>query len=171
MEEVLTVLVRNIQDKKGIQDREKQEEGRYAFWKSCLLQETWNGSWMERAQQEGYYEPERRVSLHLLRIFPGVEQKKGKDATLNHFIVRNVTEEFFGREETDGSLLAVVRRSDCEWFLVFAQGGMGEAVSDYRTCLEQALSMRICIYIGKECAEKDLEERRRFLSWNAFGKK
>ncbi len=129
-----------------------------------LLQETWNGAWLERARQEGIYNPERRVCLHLLRIFPGVEQKT-RDVTLNHFIVRNVTEEFFEREESAGRLEAVVRRCDSEWFLIFEAGGMGESVSAYRQCLERTLSMRICIYIGRDCPEAELHERRKYLEW------
>lgn len=164
MEEVLAALVKDIRGRRQVLEKEDRKEKRHLFWKTYLLQETWNGAWLERARQEGIYNPERRVCLHLLRIFPGVEQKT-RDVTLNHFIVRNVTEEFFEREESAGRLEAVVRRCDSEWFLIFEAGGMGEAVSAYRQCLERTLSMRICIYIGRDCPEAELHERRKYLEW------
>ena len=164
MEEVLAALVKDIRGRRQVLEKEDRKEKRHLFWKTYLLQETWNGAWLERARQEGIYKPERRVCLHLLRIFPGVEQKT-RDVTLNHFIVRNVTEEFFEREESAGRLEAVVRRCDSEWFLIFEAGGMGEAVSAYRQCLERTLSMRICIYIGRDCPEAELHERRKYLEW------
>ena len=164
MEEVLAALVKDIRGRRQVLEKEDRKEKRHLFWKTYLLQETWNGAWLERARQEGIYKPERRMCLHLLRIFPGVEQKT-RDVTLNHFIVRNVTEEFFEREESAGRLEAVVRRCDSEWFLIFEAGGMGEAVSAYRQCLERTLSMRICIYIGRDCPEAELHERRKYLEW------
>lgn len=165
MEEELAELVKSVRSRNGGQNEEKREEKLYTFWNTYLLQGTWNSSWMERMQQEGFYEPERRVSLNLLRIFPGVEKEKTKNVTLNHFIVRNVTEEFFGQKEVCGELISVVRRSDWEWFLVFGEGGMGDSLPDYRACMERTLSMKICIYAGRDCPERELDERRKFLEW------
>lgn len=164
MEEVLADLAETIGARKGGRELQDRKERRHLFWKTYLRQETWNAAWLERAQQEGIYEPERKVCLHLLRIFPGAEQRT-RDVTLNHFIVRNVTEEFFEREESEGRLLAVVRRCDNEWFLVLAAEGRKNVVSDYQGCLERALSMKTCIYIGRECPEKELDERRKYLEW------
>lgn len=162
MEEVLAELARNIGARKRGREQENRKERQHLFWKTFLRQEAWNGAWMERAQQEGFYEPERRICLHLLRILPGVEQKS-RDATLDNFIVRNVTEEFFEREGAGETLYAVVRRCDCEWFLVLDAGGKEAVVSAYQRCMESALSMKICIYIGRDCPEKELAASRKYL--------
>lgn len=164
MEEVLAELTKSISAEKGGQEQEDRRERQRSFWKAFLRQETWNEAWMERARQEGIYEPERRVRLHLLRIVPGVEQKTG-DATLHNFIVRNVTEEFFDREESGGALYAVVRRRDYEWFLVLDAGGREDAIASYQQCMEKALSMKTCIYIGRDCRMKELGESRKYLEW------
>lgn len=164
MEEVLAELAKNVRTQKGAQELDDSRERRHLFWKTFLRQETWNAAWLDRALQEGIYEPERRVCLHLLRIFPDVEQKT-RDATLNNFIVRNVTEEFFDREKIRGTLYAVVRRCDCEWFLVLDAGVREDAVPAYQKCMEKALSMKSCIYIGRDCQEKELGESRKYLEW------
>lgn len=164
MEEVLVELAKDISTRKGGQEQENRKERQHLFWETFLRQETWNGAWLERAQQEGIYEPERRVCLYLLRIFPGVEQKT-RDAALNNFIVRNVTEEFFDQEENCGALYAVVRRCDYEWFLVLNGEGKENAVSAYQKCMEKVFSMGTCIYIGRDCLEKELGESRKYLEW------
>ncbi len=164
MEEVLSQLAKKVSAGKGGQEQENRKERQHLFWKSFLRQETWNAAWLDRARQEGIYEPDRMVCLYLLRIFPDVDQKT-RDAALINFIVRNVTGDFFDRDETCGRLLAMVRRCDCEWFLVLAAEEREDLASAYQECMEKTLSMKTCIYIGRDCPEKELDERRRHLEW------
>lgn len=63
--------------------------------------------------------------------------------------------------------MALVRHSDREWFLVFSaereDWPTTEWTDAYQLYMEEALSGRICLYVGDVCRQRELGESRRCL--------
>ena len=157
--EILKGIVEQLKKKKR-----KVEETQTAFWEKYIHQETITDSFLERIEKEGICSIEEEVCLSILRIFPSAVWDQRKDAALYHFIVLNITGEFWGAK---GRLICCIRRSDDEWFLIFKKMNdyafyLEEFVS-YKDSLEKAFSVKCCIYIGENIKIKDMFREKKML--------
>ena len=82
-----------------------------------------------------------------------------------HFIIQNVAAEFM--EDRHQKLMAVLRESDYEWVLVAEEKGSQEERKmdscQLKECLEKALHMRVCFYMGVSSSVEELGKSRRNL--------
>lgn len=163
LEEALGSIVEILQKK-----REEQGEGedkKSAFWERYLLQENYSRSLLEKGYKEGICSPEGKYFLEIIRIFPDSDTKKKKNLVLYHFIIQNVAAEFM--EDRHQKLMAVLRESDYEWVLVAEEKGSQEQRKmdscQLKECLEKALHMRVCFYMGVSSSVEELGKSRRNL--------
>lgn len=159
LENALKPVVDRICAKVGAQ--EKKQDDLEEFWKEYLLEWQRSPSFLDKARQEGFYDPEQAVYVHILRVFPNLDEKKQQSPSLLQFIVRNITEEFF-HERAAGELLALIKKRDYEWFLVMdGSAGKDQSINDiqeYYKCLEKTISMRCFLYAGRKYQQKDLDQ-------------
>ena len=136
-----------------------------AFWERYLLQENHSRSLLEKGYKEGICSPEGKYFLEIIRIFPDSDTKKKKNLVLYHFIIQNVAAEFM--EDRHQKLMAVLRESDYEWVLVAEEKGSQEERKmdscQLKECLEKALHMRVCFYMGVSSSVEELGKSRRNL--------
>lgn len=160
--ETLNGIVEQLKKKKG-----KTEKTQVAFWERYLHQEIITDSFLEWMEKEVSCRMEDEICLCILRIFPGVERRQRENATLYHFVIQNITEEFW-KERAKEKLICFVRRSDDEWFLMLDKMDeyfLSEELAEYKVSLEKALSMKCCIYVGESKRIKDLFPERKMLEW------
>ncbi len=118
----------------------------------------------EKGYKEGICSQEGKYFLEIIRIFPILILKK-KNLVLYHFIIQNVAAEFM--EDRHQKLMAVLRESDYEWVLVAEEKGSQEERKmdscQLKECLEKALHMRVCFYMGVSSSVEELGKSRRNL--------
>lgn len=165
LEEALGSLVEVLRQKG--ESGGEGEERKNSFWERYLLQEngTRSRTLLEKACKEGICSPDGKYGLQLIKILPDSDTRKKKDLVLYDFIIQNITAEFM--EERHQRLKAVLRESDYEWVLVAEESGEQEQMKKdsfhLKECLEKALHMRVCIYMGVMGSIDYLEQSRRNL--------
>ena len=165
LEEALGSLVEVLRQKG--ESGGEGEERKNSFWERYLLQEngTRSRTLLEKACKEGICSPDGKYGLQLIKILPDSDTRKKKDLVLYDFIIQNITAEFM--EERHQRLKAVLRESDYEWVLVAEESGEQEQMKKdsfhLKECLEKALHMRVCIYMGVMVSIDYLEQSRRNL--------
>ncbi|MBQ7839690.1 MAG: response regulator [Lachnospiraceae bacterium] len=166
MEQTIAGVVEKVHARKGQETRQETEKLKnYEFWQAYLLEDSVNPSFLRKAQEAGIFDPACQMCLVMLRILPKKDLKK--DVYLNNFIIRNVTEEFFGPEDGEIRLKALVGKSDFKWFFVFDAKkdtrSFREKIRSYREYLSRTLPMDVCIYIGRTCAAGRMGDSRKKL--------
>ena len=165
LEDVLARLAEKVRRKKGTQEAEDAAQRRQNFWREYLFQNAMMPTACQRAEREGDFAPEGACRLALLRLLPGQAFKNREDVVLHRFILENITQDFF-KGGGSGSLLALIGRSDYEYFLIFDVRGAAlreETLAAYQNCLEKTLHGKSLLYLGKEEAQKNAAESRRRL--------
>ena len=168
MEQTIAGVVEKVLAKKGkeaVQETEKLKSNE--FWQAYLLQDSTNPSFLRKAGENGIYDPKGSVCLVMLKIVPKKDLKK--DAFLNNFIIRNVTEEFFAPKEGQPRLKALIGKSDFKWFLVFEEKrdtkSYREKIREYREYLCRTLPMDAFCYLGSACRADAVRESKKKLDW------
>lgn len=163
LEEVLSSLIEVISKRQGtggdIKDRKS------AFWERYLLQESGNRELLEKAYKEGICSPDEMYNLELIKVFPDADTKKKKNLVLYHFIIGNIAAEYL--EAHHQRLEALIRECDDKWILVLggsqAEAKLREDSFQLKGCLEKALHMRVCIYMGETVTADRLRDSGRAL--------
>ena len=165
LEEALAGIVEIIRERK--ERREDGKDRQNAFWERFLFQDGMNLSCVEKAQRDGIFRPEEMGRLEIVRAFPNSDTRKKNDINLYHFIVQNISDEFFIGGGYKQNAFFLVRRSDYEWFLVFRENEQPDRLEKqaaaFKDYLEKALRMRVCIYIGKVCRMDELIHSKKIL--------
>lgn len=163
LEEALRSIVEVISKKREVQA--EGQDKRAAFWERYLLQENGNPALLEKACGDGLCSAEAAYNLEIIKAFPDSDTRKKKDLVLYHFVIANIAAEYL--EEHHISLEAVIRESDYEWVLVIRGGGTQEQLKEdsvqLKACLEKALHMRVCIYMGLAVSAQRLGDSKKIL--------